>query len=399
MSVAISERVSHPSTLDPKVVRVFAAVLLLCLLPSFCFVSTFLFPNAFNSSLAPSAANILPSNTPHLTQRFSCANQSFHFSASHRQTAQSLHRTPSASHLLGILVPFRKRWTEFLYLHSKLSVFLRQQNVHSFRFFVINQTDSFRFNRGALFNIGFLAAKSYGCDYIALQDVDLIPLHHNISYRFPLPGVYHASPPDIHPIYSYSKFYGGVHLMQIQSYEFFGGFENSYFGWGREDDWFYRRIVRLELMYDNFSMTRPVVANESERTGVEFWEHNHGKHAERDREGLFSKRNRRTGKGVKHLEFECKEVYSSEEQMVDIDTIVMDVELQCDTGEVPQCVSNWTLKEENRDNRLRREQALAMSALSKERSEALKKKYGAKHNPQKKTENTRDTKRTASADK
>ena len=39
---------------------------------------------------------------------------------------------------------------------------------------VVNQADSWRFNRAALINVGFKESSS-SCDYIAMHDVDLLP--------------------------------------------------------------------------------------------------------------------------------------------------------------------------------------------------------------------------------
>lgn len=41
------------------------------------------------------------------------------------------------------------------------------------------------FNKGALFNVGYFAAKKAGCDYIALHDVDQLPLSPNNRYSWP----------------------------------------------------------------------------------------------------------------------------------------------------------------------------------------------------------------------
>jgi len=293
---------------------------------------------------------LLHSSTLPQPHHFSCADRTFSFSLNPsiaNQSVMSLLRPPVSSndgHLLGILVPYRNRWNEFMYLRSRLTAFLHEQNIRAFRFFLINQTDTHRFNRGALLNVGFLAAQSYGCDYLALQDVDLIPVHHNISYRFPSPGVYHASSRDVHPRYRYKAFFGGVLLLQTQSYALLGGFENGFWGYGGEDDEFFRRTMIVRNKYKasgNFSVTRPEVAeSKEERSRIQYWEHNHPQSVKRDKDKQFMHRERVKSRGPHALKFECEKVYSAD-AVTSNDTIVLDVQLHCDYEQSPQCSTDW----------------------------------------------------------
>lgn len=59
--------------------------------------------------------------------------------------------------------------------------------------FAINQVDQFRFNRGALVNVGFLYAKSK-FDYLAIHDIDVLPLNKQLPYEYPKHGVWHLMP-------------------------------------------------------------------------------------------------------------------------------------------------------------------------------------------------------------
>ena len=69
-----------------------------------------------------------------------------------------------------------------------------------------------RFNRASLINIGFLESGK-DCDYVAMHDVDLVPVNPAITYPYPSPGVYHVASPDLHPLYHYRKFVGGILLL------------------------------------------------------------------------------------------------------------------------------------------------------------------------------------------
>ena len=69
-----------------------------------------------------------------------------------------------------------------------------------------------RFNRASLINIGFLESGK-DCDYVAMHDVDLVPVNPAITYPYPRTGVYHVASPDLHPLYHYRKFVGGILLL------------------------------------------------------------------------------------------------------------------------------------------------------------------------------------------
>ena len=76
----------------------------------------------------------------------------------------------------------------------------------------------FRFNRASLLNIGFLVARNE-CDYIAMHDVDLLPLNTDLNYGFPEKGPFHVSAPFLHPKYHYKTFVGGILIMSVAQFE------------------------------------------------------------------------------------------------------------------------------------------------------------------------------------
>ncbi|KAF7490342.1 Beta-1, 4-galactosyltransferase 7 [Sarcoptes scabiei] len=146
---------------------------------------------------------------------------------------------------LAVIIPFRERFNQLLQFIPHMSAFLRKQNI-SHQFFVINQVDNYRFNRGALINVGFLIARNRST-YIAMHDVDLLPLNEQLSYRFPSDGPFHISAPHLHPKYNYRTYVGGILLMQNEHFQLVNGFSNRYFGWGLEDDEFYARLKEAHL--------------------------------------------------------------------------------------------------------------------------------------------------------
>lgn len=135
-------------------------------------------------------------------------------------------------HKLAIIVPFRDRFQELIQFVPHLHKFLMKQRVNH-KIYVINQSDSLRFNRASLINIGFLIARSE-CDYIAMHDVDLLPLNPELQYLYPSEGPLHLAAPDLHPKYHYKTFVGGILLINREQFEKLNGLSNNYWGWGLE---------------------------------------------------------------------------------------------------------------------------------------------------------------------
>lgn len=134
---------------------------------------------------------------------------------------------------LAVIVPFRDRFDELLEFVPHMTAFLNRQGI-SHRFYIVNQQDNYRFNRGLLINVGFLLARQQ-CQYFVMHDVDLLPLNDELSYGMPPPtGSFHISAPNLHPKYHYDKFVGGVLVMRKQHFLQVNGFSNNYWGWGLE---------------------------------------------------------------------------------------------------------------------------------------------------------------------
>ncbi|TGZ46575.1 hypothetical protein CRM22_011088 [Opisthorchis felineus] len=189
-------------------------------------------------------------------------------------------RSSPVNHRLAVIIPFRERFTELHYLLPHLAEFLNNQGV-SHSFYVVNQVDTFRFNRAALLNVGVqesLEAESKGVllkvyttdgqhirvdferylfprtDYLVLHDVDLLPLDPALSYSWPPEtGPVHLIPATIHPRYYWVKnYFGGVVVIRREHFNRVNGFSNSFWGWGWEDDEF-----RLRVLRSGFSINTP----------------------------------------------------------------------------------------------------------------------------------------------
>lgn len=151
---------------------------------------------------------------------------------------------------LAVLVPFRDRFEELLTFAPHMTSFLNNQNIPH-QIFVLNQVDRYRFNRASLINVGFLYTKAQ-YDYIAMHDVDLLPINEQLMYEYPEHGPFHVASPELHPKYHYQTFVGGILLVKREHFQQMNGMSNKYWGWGLEDDEFYVRIKDAGLR-----VTRP----------------------------------------------------------------------------------------------------------------------------------------------
>ena len=75
-----------------------------------------------------------------------------------------------------------------------------------------------RFNRAMLLNVGFARSRTT-CDYVVMHDVDLLPLNDDLKYSYPDDGPVHISSPQLHPLYHYEKFVGGILMINNKHFE------------------------------------------------------------------------------------------------------------------------------------------------------------------------------------
>ena len=66
-------------------------------------------------------------------------------------------------------------------------------------------------------------------DYIAMHDVDLLPMNDKLPYSYPDDRIaMHLASPNLHPIYHYKNFIGGVMLLQSRDFETIRGLSNRF---------------------------------------------------------------------------------------------------------------------------------------------------------------------------
>ena len=62
-------------------------------------------------------------------------------------------------------------------------------------------------------------ARNESHDYIAMHDVDLMPLNKELNYGYPENGPFHVAAPHLHPKYHYKTFVGGILLLSVEQFE------------------------------------------------------------------------------------------------------------------------------------------------------------------------------------
>ena len=175
--------------------------------------------------------------------------------------------------MLAVIVPFREqpeqnRGLQLARFAEALPRFLRSTAVApalaGFHVIVVEQSaDGFKFNRGKLLNVGFLAAAApageraarFGLppepaaafDAFCFHDVDLLP-------GAPL-GPWYARRP-ARPVhigaawtrYPYPTYIGGILTLSARDFRAANGFPNDFWGWGGEDDEMYARMGEAALL-------------------------------------------------------------------------------------------------------------------------------------------------------
>ena len=247
----------------------------------------------------------------------------------------------SSDHFLCVLIPFRDRFEELNEFVPSINDFLKRKSIpHAI--FVINQLDTFRFNRAALINAGFTESSrilskmpdlpNQDCDYVALHDVDLVPLNQHISYAYPEKGPFHVAAPGLHPKYDYPSFLGGILLIQRYHFRLVNGMSNKYWGWGLEDDEFHRRLIDSSLQ-----VQRPVnITTGKDKTFKHF---HHARKRKRDMSKCYNQhevtRRRDRETGLESVKYKMLRAYQN--CIDNVPYTLLNVLLECDRQVTPWC--------------------------------------------------------------
>ncbi|CAI5444611.1 unnamed protein product [Caenorhabditis angaria] len=241
--------------------------------------------------------------------------------------------SPKQSHKLCVIIPYRDRFEELKQFAPYMKDFLDKQKVEH-HLIAVNQTDDLRFNRASLINIGWNEADRLGCDYMVMNDVDLLPINPEIPYGFPEIGIIrHITSPEYHPKYHYQKFIGGILMLTMADYKELNGMSNKYWGWGLEDDEFYLRIMEAKL---NLTRVSGLSTNSTNT-----FRHIHGPKRKRDyskksdHKQWQMKRKRDRVSGLRDIKYQI--IRRDVRYFGACPVVVVNVRLQCDLKWTPYC--------------------------------------------------------------
>ena len=142
------------------------------------------------------------------------------------------------------IVPYRNR-IQHKFFFSKYMSFLLEDK-EDYEIYFSHQCDARTFNRGAIKNIGFIAAKNkYPQHYkdisFIFNDVDTIPFHKIFDYDTTHGVVKHY--------YGFKYALGGIVVMKGADFEKTNGFP-GFWGWGMEDNVLQKRCEAIGLHID-----------------------------------------------------------------------------------------------------------------------------------------------------
>lgn len=154
---------------------------------------------------------------------------------------------------IAIIIPHRNRLDhliKFVNHLDKLDVYKNKIDI-----FVIDQNNGDKFNKGILFNVGFiLSLKKNNYDRYIFHDVDSYPDQYLLDQYFQnLSCNIHFASPDLKYKYNFYTFFGGVVAFTKNDFKLINGFPNNFFGWGGEDDAIYNRVA-----INNIDIYRPL---------------------------------------------------------------------------------------------------------------------------------------------
>ncbi|KAI3385984.1 hypothetical protein SNEBB_001229 [Seison nebaliae] len=148
---------------------------------------------------------------------------------------------------IAIIVCYRNREEHLRKFLGFIHPFLRRQNAN-YIIIVVEQNNGNSFNRGMLFNIGFLEVvrSTNNIDCFIFHDVDLLPENANLPYRCGSLPIHLANAMSKFKYrMPYPRFAGGVTVFSGSQYYQINGHSNEFWGYGGEDDELALRMKEL----------------------------------------------------------------------------------------------------------------------------------------------------------
>ena len=138
-----------------------------------------------------------------------------------------------AENKLGVVVPYRDREQHLKEFIPAIGKVLEEQGI-DYEIIIVEQADTKPFNRGKLLNIGVKKAFELECNYVALHDVDMIPV--DVDYSKVDRPTHLATDFVGGERVTFDEYFGGVTLFPTLEFMRVNGYSNEYWGWGYEDD-------------------------------------------------------------------------------------------------------------------------------------------------------------------
>ncbi|XP_077557173.1 beta-1,4-N-acetylgalactosaminyltransferase bre-4-like [Haemaphysalis longicornis] len=150
-------------------------------------------------------------------------------------------------HRVAILIPYRNRSEHLrIFIYNIHKVLSRQQL--DYGVFVIEQVDDEGFNRGALFNVGYLeSTRRYDYQCFIFHDIDLVPADDRNVYTCPKQPRHMSVRIGYRSGVPYMTMFGGVSALNKDHMMLVNGYSNQYWGWGGEDDDIVNRMRHHKL--------------------------------------------------------------------------------------------------------------------------------------------------------
>lgn len=140
----------------------------------------------------------------------------------------------------AIIIPYRDRLEQLKVFLNYMHNFLQHQRI-SYRIFIIEQNNTLPFNRAKLMNYGAQLAMNMNYSCLILHDVDLLPLNSGNIYACSKKPRHMSSSIDIFRYnLPYDTLFGGVVAILDEHLKKINGLSNLFYGWGGEDDDFYK---------------------------------------------------------------------------------------------------------------------------------------------------------------
>lgn len=154
---------------------------------------------------------------------------------------------------MAVIIAYRDRAShliEFLRVFPSIVNKDRELPI-DYHIFVIEQANDRLFNKGKLFNAGFLLTKD-DYDYFCFHDVDMMPV--SVDYSYPnVPTHLAATISQFQEKQGlpYPTYFGGAILLNKKDFITINGFSNHYEGWGAEDDdLLFRILMKHQMLFE-----------------------------------------------------------------------------------------------------------------------------------------------------